>query len=233
MSRPAQIPLDLGHRPALGRDDFLVMPSNELAVEVIDRWPDWQAFAIALCGPPGSGKSHLCQVWRARSGAVEVDAACLGRYEPPELIGDAKCCVVDGVEEALAHNPELQRRLFHLYNMMRERGGYLLVSGREAPARWPCELADLRSRLSTLPVFELGAPDDMLIEAVLVKMFADRQLKVSPEVLRYILPRMERSFAAARSLVTVIDASSLEQRRDITIPLVRDVLESGEISTSR
>ncbi|TQV80661.1 HdaA/DnaA family protein [Denitrobaculum tricleocarpae] len=230
MSRPAQIPLDLGHRPALGREDFLVMPSNELAVGVIDNWPQWQAFAIALCGPPGSGKSHLCQVWRASSGAVEVDAQSLAQHEPPELIGDATCCVVDGVEEALATSAELQRRLFHLYNMMRERDGYLLVSGREAPARWRCGLADLRSRLSTLPVFELGAPDDLLIEAVLVKMFADRQLKVSPEVLRYILPRMERSFACARALVTAIDASSLEQRRDITIPLVRDVLESDRLS---
>ncbi len=232
MSRPAQIPLDLGHRPALGRDDFLVMPSNELAVEVIDSWPQWQAFAIALCGPPGSGKSHLCQVWRASSGAVEINAESLEKQEPPELIGDATCCVVDGVEEALETSSELQRRLFHLYNMMRERDGYLLVSGREAPARWRCDLADLRSRLSTLPVFELGAPDDMLIEAVLVKMFADRQLKVSPEVLRYILPRMERSFASARALVTAIDASSLELRRDITIPLVRDVLESDRLSSN-
>ncbi|WP_282609655.1 DnaA/Hda family protein [Pelagibius sp. Alg239-R121] len=225
MSRPEQIPLDLGHRPALGRDDFLVMPSNQLAVDLIDSWPDWSAPAIALCGPPGSGKSHLCQVWRASSGAVEVDAAALARKEPPDLIGEAPCCVVDGIEDALEGNRELQRRLFHLYNMMRERRGYLLVAGRLAPARWRCELADLSSRLSTLPVFELGVPDDMLIEAVLVKMFADRQLKITPEVLRYILPRMERSFEAARALVTAIDSFSLERRRDITVPLVRDVLE--------
>lgn len=233
MNRPAQIPLDLGHRQALGRDDFLVMPSNALAVEVIDSWPQWQAFAIALCGPPGSGKSHLCQVWRARSGAVEVDAEALKRHEPPELIGDATCCVADGIETAVQESPELQRRLFHLYNMMRERGGSLLISGREAPARWQCGLADLHSRLSTLPVFELGAPDDMLIEAVLVKMFSDRQLKLTPEVLRYILPRMERSFESARALVTAIDASSLEQRRDITIPLVRDVLETGGLAADQ
>jgi DnaA regulatory inactivator Hda len=227
MSRPAQIPLDLSHRPALGRDDFLVMPSNQLAVEVIDSWPDWRAPAIALCGPAGSGKSHLCQVWRASSGAVEVNAAALSASEPPDLIGDASCCVVDDMEEALAGNRELQRRLFHLYNMMRERNGYLLISGRNPPARWRCELADLSSRLSTLPVFDLGAPDDMLIEAVLVKMFADRQLRISPEVLRYILPRMERSFESARALVTSIDTASLEQRREITIPLVRDVLATS------
>ncbi len=225
MSRPAQIPLDLGHRPALGREDFLVMPSNALAVGIIDDWPDWPAPAIALSGPPGSGKSHLCQVWRAASGAAEVTGASLREQEPPELIGDAVSCVLDNVEEVIAGDAELQRRLFHLYNMLRERRGYLLVAGRQAPARWDIALPDLKSRLATLPVFELGAPDDALIEAVLVKMFADRQLKIAPEVLRYILPRMERSFESARALVDAIDSFSLEQRRDITIPLVRDVLE--------
>lgn len=225
MIRPAQIPLDLGHRPALGREDFLVMPSNALAVEIIDGWPDWPAPAIALCGPPGSGKSHLCQVWRATSGAVEVTAASLSEHEPPDLIGEATCCVLDDIEQAVAGDRELQRRLFHLYNMLRERRGHLLVAGRSAPARWDIELPDLKSRLSTLQVFELGAPDDQLIEAVVVKMFADRQLKVGPEVLRYILPRMERSFESARELVKAIDSYSLQKQRDITIPLVRDVLE--------
>lgn len=225
MSRPAQIPLDLGHRPALGREDFLVMPSNALAVEIVDGWPDWPAPAIALCGPPGSGKSHLCQVWRATSGAAEVTAAALSKSEPPDLIGEATCCVLDDIEQAVAGDQELQRRLFHLYNMMRERRGHLLVAGRSAPARWDIALPDLKSRLSTLQVFELGAPDDQLIEAVVVKMFADRQLKVGPEVLRYILPRMERSFESARELVKAIDSYSLQKQRDITIPLVRDVLE--------
>ena len=130
MSRPAQIPLDLGHRQALGRDDFLVMPSNELAVEVIDSWPKWQAFAIALCGPPGSGKSHLCQVWRARSGAVEIDAEALQRHEPPELIGDATCCVVDGVETAVQQSPELQRRLFHILQLRLHAGDLVLTEGQ-------------------------------------------------------------------------------------------------------
>ncbi len=156
MTQPAQLPLDLGHRPALGREDFLVMPSNALAVETIDSWPDWPAPAIALCGPAGSGKSHLCQVWRAVSGAAEVTAASLREQEPPELIGEASCCVVDDIELAIQDDGELQRRLFHLYNMMRERRGHLLVAGHNPPTRWNIALADLKSRLSTLQVLELG-----------------------------------------------------------------------------
>ncbi|MFQ5772935.1 MAG: DNA replication protein [Kiloniellaceae bacterium] len=224
MSRAAQLPFDLEHRPALGREDFLVAPSNELAVAWIDRWPRWPGPALALYGPPGCGKTHLCRVWRAASGAAAIDAAALDAAEPPELLGPARACALDGVEAALAGDPLRQRRLLHLYNMLAERGGHLLLAGRAPPARWSCSLPDLRSRLSAASAVALGAPDDALIEAVLIKLFADRQLRVGAEVVRFLLPRMERSFAAARDIVAAVDRASLAQRRDITVPLVRAVL---------
>lgn len=229
MSGVAQLPLDLGHRPALDREDFLVAGNNQAAVAWIDRWPEWPSPVIALYGPAGCGKTHLCQVWRKRSGAVQIDAAGLAAAEPPALLGEAKACVIDGIEAALTGNRDLQQRLFHLHNMMVERRGYLLLAGRLAPARWACELADLQSRLSAAMAIEVGAPDDVLIEAVLVKLFADRQLKVGPEVIRYLLPRMERSFAAARALVATADRESLAARREITIPLLRGVLQNQDL----
>src|SRR5690606_726486 len=127
VTAPAQLPLELDHRPALAREDFLVVPSNALAVAWIDRWPDWPAPALALYGPPGSGKTHLCQVWRQVSGAVEVTAEMLRRDEPPAWLGEARACVVEGVADSLEKEPEVARRLLHLYNMMAERGGFLLL----------------------------------------------------------------------------------------------------------
>ncbi len=225
MTKPAQLPLDLGHRPALAREDFLVAPSNEVAVAWIDRWPDWPAQALAIFGPAGCGKTHLCQVWRQASGAIEIDAEMLRSDEPPAYLGEAKACVVEGIAGFLAQEAEVARRLLHLYNMMLERGGFLLLSDRDAPARWACPLADLRSRLSGMQAVALGEPDDALMEAVLVKLFADRQLPVGADVVRFLAARIERSFAGARSAVDAIDRAALAKRRQITVALARGVLQ--------
>ena len=224
MTGTAQLPLELELRPALGRDDFLVAPSNEVAVAWIDRWPDWPGPALALYGPPGCGKTHLCQVWRAMSGAVQADAAALDANQPPELLGAARACVLDGAEAALGADSERERRVLHLYNLLSERGGHLLVTGRDAPARWACALPDLGSRLAAMTAARLAAPDDALIEAVLVKLFADRQLRVGGEVVRFLSARMERSFEAARALVAALDRAALAERRAVTVPLARRVL---------
>ena len=230
MTGTAQLPLELAPRPALGREDFLVAPCNEVAVAWIDRWPDWPGPALAFYGPPGCGKTHLCQVWRAASGAVEIDGLQLARAEPPELLGAARTCVLDDAEDLLAGEGAgaYAEPLLHLYNSLVERGGQLLLTGRAAPARWPTGLADLGSRLSAATAVRLEAPDDALMEALLVKLCADRQLAVGEEVLRYLLARMERSFAAARALVAALDRASLAERRAVTVPLARRVLEGYE-----
>ncbi len=199
-------------------------PSNEVAVAWIDRWPDWPGAALALYGPPGCGKTHLAQVWRGASGAAAIGPSALAGSAPPDLLGRARNLLLDGLESGLAGAAVPEEALLHLYNMVLERGGHLLLTGRHAPARWPIALPDLRSRLAAVQAVELGAPDDALIEAVLVKLFADRQLRVGGEVVRYILTRMERSFAAANDLVEAIDKAALESRREITVPLARRVL---------
>jgi chromosomal replication initiation ATPase DnaA len=229
-----QLVLDLGHRPALEREDFLVAPSNQVAVDWIDRWPDWPQPGLALYGDPGAGKTHLSHVWRSLSGAVALDPPALLAAEPPELLGDAEACVFDDGEalwqpaaEGASATQEGERRLLHVYNMIVQRSGHMLFAGRAAPARWPIALPDLRSRLAALPAVALGPPDEALIEAVLVKLFADRQLAVEPAVVRFLVSRMERSFAAARALVAAIDRESLSAGRQVTVPFVSEILARG------
>jgi chromosomal replication initiation ATPase DnaA len=219
----AQLPLDLGHRPALGREDFLVADCNAAAVAWIDRWPDWPGGGLALHGPAGCGKTHLAEVWRARSGARRLDAAVLATAEPPQLLGAARACMIDGLYDNGAVRPD-ERRLLHLYNLLRERGGHVLLAARAAPARWPVALPDLKSRLGALAAVEIGPPDDVLLAAVLVKLFVDRQLAVGAEVIDYLARRMERSFEAARRLVAALDREALAAHRRISLPLAREVL---------
>ncbi len=225
MTRIAQLALDLGHRSALGRADYLVAPSNEVAVAWIDRWPNWPGTGLALYGPPGSGKTHLCEVWRRLSGAPAIDALALGGAEAPELLGPARACVLDGAGDWIGRGGELQRRLLHLYNLIAQRGGHLFLSGTKPPAHWPCALADLRSRLATMAAVGLKAPDDSLLAAVLAKLFADRQLKAEPVIIHFLVARMERSLETAGRMVAAIDRVSLAERREITVPLVRSVLD--------
>lgn len=217
-----QLALDLGHRPALGRDDFLVAPCNAEAVAWLERWPHWPSHALALFGPAGSGKSHLLAAFAQHHGAeaVTVQAADLAPEAVPGVVAAAKVVMVDGLD-ALAQ----EAALFHLWNLTKETGRWLLLAGREAPARMPIGLPDLRSRLSATPAVGIGVPDDSLLAALLVKQFADRQLRVGEDVVSYILGRMERSFAAARAVVEALDNASLAERRAITVPLARAVLE--------
>jgi len=212
-----QLPLDLGHRPALGGEDFLVAPANADAIAWMDRWPDWRGPGLVLYGPAGCGKTHLAHVWQARTQAPLVRAADLGE-EPRAILGGRRVCVV---EEASAC---AETALLHLYNVLAERKGHLLLTDREPPARWPGQLADLRSRLLTLPAVRMGVPDDQLFAAVLVKLFGDRQIDVSEEVVAYLLNRIERSFAVARKLVGELDTAALARHRRITVPFVREIL---------
>lgn len=217
-----QIPLPLPHRPSLGGDDFLVAPCNGEAVKWIDLWPDWPGPALALAGPVGSGKTHLASVWAAATGARFIDRASLLR--PGDILdGTITTAIIDDAH-TLIGDGACEDALFHLLNAVHGSKGRLLLTGLLPPARWPVALADLRSRLSAVPVAEIGLPDDRLMAALLVKLFADRQILVGAEVIGFLTTRMERSFEAAQALVADIDRHALAANRAVTIPLVREVL---------
>ena len=220
MSLPAQIPLDLPHRAAMGAADFLVAACNRDAVAMLDRWPGWPAPALVIHGEEGCGKTHLTHVWRAQSGAVAIDRAALTADSLPALLGEASACVVEDADRGAD-----ETALFHLYNMLAERGGHLLLTARTPVSRWGIALADLRSRLAAAMSVAVGPPDDELIGGVLIKHFLDRQIRVDPAVLTFLLGRMERSFAAARRIVAALDEAGLAEKRGITVPLAREVLK--------
>jgi chromosomal replication initiation ATPase DnaA len=219
MSKREQMLLDLGHRSALGREDFLVSASNAEAVAFLDAWPDWQAVGLVVVGPKASGKTHLAEVWRGRSGAVRLAAADLEGREAPSLLDGGRNAVVEDADRGVD-----QESLLHLYNEIAERRGHLLLTACEPVARWGLTLADLRSRLLTLPSVSLGPADDELMQAVLVKLFADRQLRIDPDLVAYLAPRLERSLATVARAVELLDKAAMQAQARITLKLARDTL---------
>jgi chromosomal replication initiation ATPase DnaA len=217
-----QLAINLPFQQALGAADFLVSECNRAAFALIERWPDWPGRAIAVYGPAQCGKSHLTRLWTARSGTQLVDGAALHALHPSEV------AALPGVAVDEADAAQ-ERALLHLHNCCREIGSFLLIVARSPPARWPIASPDLASRLRALPVVGIASPDDALLAGLLVKHFADRQIRVAPAVIRFAVRRIERSFAAAAALVDALDRAALGAGGPIGIALVRRVLADNGV----
>jgi chromosomal replication initiation ATPase DnaA len=218
-----QLLLHFAYREASDRASFQPAPCNRDAQAWLDRWPDWPACALVLYGPSGCGKTHLASIWAGRADARWLD------HPPPIGARPAsiRAFVLDDVQQVVRTLDD-EIALLQFYNWVNERRGHMLLTARRPVAGWDLRLPDLISRLRAAPGIAIGAPDDALLGELLRKLFSDRQLGVSEDVIRYMLVHMERSFDAARTLVAAIDERSLEQHRAISVPLVRAVLEQTE-----
>ena len=214
-----QLLLDLPIRTARGRDDFFVAPSNELAVKKIDDYQNWAGGKLVLAGPKGSGKSHLVGVWSDLTKASIVEAKELDR-------APAECPLAVENVDLIVGDPDLEEALFHLHNRILSQGHPLLMTLSELPERLDFSLPDLKSRVLAADFVRLGEPDDALLAVVLVKLFADRQLNVEPDVIKFLITRIDRSFAEAERVVAMLDEASMVQRKPITVRFAGGLLKS-------
>lgn len=215
---PTQLALALQHVESHAREDFLAGPSNAGALDLIERWPDWPERTMLLVGPEGSGKSHLAAIWARAAGARLLAARMLDRSNIPAALATGALVLED-----LAEGRFEEAALFHLLNLGREQRAFILVTARSAPAGWRIDIRDLASRLRALPVVSVTAPDDALLRALLVKLFADRQLAVDESLIAYLATRIERSFAAARAAVEALDREALRRQRPVTRALAGEL----------
>jgi chromosomal replication initiation ATPase DnaA len=216
---PRQLALDLPHETSFAREDFLRGASNAAALALVESWPDWPSRIVALTGPEGSGKSHLAAIWANLAGARFLAARALGETHLPTALATSALVVEDLSAERLD-----ERALFHLLNLAREYEAYVLITARTAPGECKVGLADLASRLRAMPVVRLAPLDDALMRAVLVKLFADRQLNVDESLVSWLVTHLERSFAAARAAVATLDGEALRRKRRLTRKLAAEVL---------
>ena len=218
--QPRQLAFVLPHAESFTRDDFLEGPANAAGLALIDRWPDWPNRVMFLLGPEGSGKSHLAAIWAEQSGARSTSAHALTAMEVPGALATGALVI----EDLKAADID-ERALFHLLNLAREDGAFVLMTARMPPTE--VELRDLRSRLRAVPAVELLPPDDHLFRALIVKFCADRQLAIDETVVSYLTTRLERSFAAVRQAVELLDAEALRLGRPVTRALAAELLRSN------
>jgi chromosomal replication initiation ATPase DnaA len=220
--QPRQLAFALPHAESLTRDNFLEGPANEAGLALIDSWPDWPNRIMLLVGPEGSGKSHLAAIWAEDAGARSTAAHALAPDDVPGTLATGALVIED-----LKPGRFDERAMFHLMNLARQDEAFVLMTTRLSPSAFEVELRDLRSRLRAVPTVSLLPPDDLLFRGLIVKFCADRQLSVDETVVSYLTSRIERSYAAARQAVDLLDSEALRLGRPVTRALAAELLRNA------
>ena len=220
--QPRQLAFALPHAESFTRDNFLEGPANAAGLALIDSWPDWPNRIMQLVGPEGAGKSHLAAIWAEQAGARSTSAHALTAAAVPAALATGALVVDD-----LKSSDVDERALFHLLNLAHEEGASILITSRVPLSALQIELHDLRSRLRAIPTVLLLPPDDQLFRALIVKFCTDRQLGVDESVVSYLTTRIERSYAAVRQVVELLDAEALRLGRPVTRALAAELLRGN------
>jgi chromosomal replication initiation ATPase DnaA len=220
--QPRQLAFVLPHAESLTRDNFLEGPANEAALSLVESWPDWPNRVMFLVGPEGSGKSHLAAIWAELAGARSTSAHALTAEAVPGALATGALVIEDLKPSAFD-----ERATFHLLNLAREDDASVLITARVPPSAFEVELRDLKSRLRAVPAVLLLQPDDHLFRGLIVKFCADRQLSIDEAVVSYLTSRIERSYAAARHAVDLLDTEALRLGRPVTRALAAELLRDG------
>ena len=218
-----QLSFSLPKKETLDRDNYFVSQANQGAVSLIEDWINWPSRKLILVGSEGSGKTHLGHLWAGEVGATIINATTLMEQQISEL--SKAPVLVEDINE-IQRNQPVEIILFHLHNLLHSEGHSLLMTSQILPGRLSFSLKDLQSRIEASTIAKLHPVDDDLLGAILIKMFADRQIYFSDKLLTYVLSRVERSYTAAKLFVEEVDSKAMTESRVIGKRLVRDILEA-------
>lgn len=200
-------------------EDYMISEANRFAATLIQHWPKWKGHIALIYGPKKSGKTHLATIWQHHAHAAKLTSKELYKLSATEILSQHHHILVEDIQSI--HDETV---LFHLFNAVRENEkASMLLTASAHPNHMNIRLPDLKSRLLAAQLAGLELPDEPLLETLFTKHFSDHQLKVSPEVITYLVSRSERSFSNVASIVETLDRLALTHKRNITIPFIKEM----------
>ena len=200
------------------KENFFVSTSNLEAFEILNSWPKWIKKFINLYGEKYSGKSHLARIFESKSTCLNISEKdfteeILIKFKTKQSL------IIEDYQNNISEN-----LLYSLINIVEQENKYLLITSEKPINEFNYKLNDLVSRLNNFLYIKLGAPDDELIYALIVKNFSDRQITIDKKLIDYIIKRIDRSYKSIFVFISKIDQLSLQKGKPINLEVIKKVL---------
>jgi len=204
---------------AYQKEDFYVSPSNQEAYDFIVSWPKWMKRIINICGPSGSGKSHLASILKSKTSCLQVNSHELNdkiftKFKTKEAL------IIENLDEKIS-----EFFLFALWNFALQDNKFLLITSTKPINLYEFKLNDLISRINSSLIISIKLPSDELISVILAKNFSDKQIKVEKKHIDYIIKRIDRSYEKISQFILTLDKYSLKKGSPFSLKLIKEVLK--------
>jgi chromosomal replication initiation ATPase DnaA len=210
--------------PGLGFDDLVISPVNESALGIVQRPENWPTPVLCLVGPPKAGLSVIANAWARKFGGDVFEARAFAAARARDVdVRAATYTAIDGADRVPAGDS-----LLSLINLVSAGAGRLLLTANRPPPQWQARSADLKSRLNSMPVAEIYAPDEAMMLGRLKAAAVRHFLKLEPDVLKYLVPRLDLSYEAVETFAERLSDGVTDMGRAPSVPLVKDVLDAME-----
>ena len=194
-------------------DNYFVSSSNSESYKSITK-NEFGHIQKLLIGSKKSGKTHLGFIWK------KINNAIIFKDNIEEIVENKKNIFIDNYLENIN-----EEQLFHIINHCHLNNLSILLTSEIELFEYKFHLNDLFSRLKTFNILRINLPDDELIVNIMNKLLYDKQIVINnSEIFQYILKRIDRSYDKIYSLIENIDNLSLEKKRELTIPLIKNLI---------
>ena len=219
MNEQNQLLINFNLKKDYDEQDFYVSSSNKYAFNIINGWPKWLKRIVNLYGEQYSGKSHLSKIFETKTTCLNIESINF----TSEILLKFKTKQALIIENFNFNIPE--KLLYSLINIVEQENKYLLITSLKPLNKFDFKLKDLNSRINNCLFVEIGAPDDELIYALIVKNFSDRQINIDKKIIEYIIKRINRSYKDIFLFIYKVDQLSLQKGKPINLSIIKKILK--------